>query len=77
VLRDVAGAYVRSEGPLTVVVGVQDVVVVTTGDAVLVCARSHAQDLGAIAGAVGRAMQAGRARAPRDAPSLTKTRDKS
>jgi mannose-1-phosphate guanylyltransferase/mannose-1-phosphate guanylyltransferase/mannose-6-phosphate isomerase len=39
------GCYVRSEGILTGVVGLEDVVVVTTDDAVLVAPRSHAQDV--------------------------------
>lgn len=41
-LRDSAGCYVRSDGPLTAVVGMRDVVVVTTDDAVLVMPRSDA-----------------------------------
>ncbi|MDR3441153.1 mannose-1-phosphate guanylyltransferase/mannose-6-phosphate isomerase [Telmatospirillum sp.] len=37
--------YVRSEGMLTAVVGVDDLVVVVTDDAVLVTSRDHAQDV--------------------------------
>jgi len=54
VLHDVTGAYVRSEGPLTAVVGLSDVIVVNTGDAVIVAAKSHAQDIRRIAEAVRR-----------------------
>jgi len=42
---DSKGCYVRSEGILTGVVGLTDVVVVTTEDAVLVVPRSRAQDV--------------------------------
>ncbi len=52
ILHDVSGAYVRSEGPLTAVVGLSDVIVVNTGDAVIVAAKSHAQDIRRIAEAV-------------------------
>jgi len=51
-LHDVSGAYVRSEGPLTAVVGLSDVIVVNTGDAVIVAAKSHAQEIRRIAEAV-------------------------
>ena len=54
ILHDVSGAYVRSEGPLTAVVGLSDVIVVNTGDAVIVAAKSHAQDICRIAEAVKR-----------------------
>jgi mannose-1-phosphate guanylyltransferase len=54
ILHDVSGAYVRSEGPLTAVVGLSDVIVVNTGDAVIVAAKSHAQDIRRIAEAVKR-----------------------
>lgn len=40
--------YVRSEGLLTAVVGLDDVVVVTTDDAVLVASRDKAQDVKAV-----------------------------
>ena len=39
------GCYVRSEGILTGVVGLEDIVVVTTDDAVLVAPRARAQDV--------------------------------
>ena len=42
----------RSEGPVTAVVGLKDVIVVNTGDAVIVAAKSHAQDIRRIAEAV-------------------------
>jgi len=44
-LLDSAGSYVRSEGILTAVLGLQDVVVVVTDDAVLAMPRSRAQDV--------------------------------
>jgi len=45
VLRRVAGSYVRSERPLVAVLGLDDVIVVATDDAVLVAARDSAQDV--------------------------------
>lgn len=42
---DSQGSYVRSEGPIVVVAGVDDLVVVATDDAVLVTRRSAAQDV--------------------------------
>lgn len=42
---DVSGSYVRSDNMLTAVVGLSDVVVVATDDAVLVAARDAAQDV--------------------------------
>jgi len=65
VLHDVTGAYVRSEGPLTAVVGLSDVIVVNTGDAVIVAAKSHAQDIRRIAEAARR--RRGEAGAPEPA----------
>ncbi|NKE44128.1 mannose-1-phosphate guanylyltransferase/mannose-6-phosphate isomerase [Roseomonas frigidaquae] len=45
-LHDANGCYVRSgEGVVTAVVGLRDVVVVATGDAVLALHRDHAQDV--------------------------------
>jgi mannose-1-phosphate guanylyltransferase/mannose-1-phosphate guanylyltransferase/mannose-6-phosphate isomerase len=44
-LVDSRGCYVRSEGILTGVIGLEDMVVVTTEDAVLVMPRSRAQDV--------------------------------
>jgi mannose-1-phosphate guanylyltransferase/mannose-1-phosphate guanylyltransferase/mannose-6-phosphate isomerase len=49
--------YVRSEGPLTAVVGVEDLVVVVTGDAVLVTRQDRTQDVKLI---VDRLRQEGR-----------------
>lgn len=42
---DAAGCYLRSEGRLLAVVGVRDLVVVETADAVLVAHRDHAQEV--------------------------------
>ncbi len=47
-LLDSAGCYVRSEGMLTAVVGMRDVVVVTSEDAVLVIPRERAQEVKAL-----------------------------
>ncbi|GGG22110.1 mannose-1-phosphate guanylyltransferase/mannose-6-phosphate isomerase [Caldovatus sediminis] len=47
-LLDSSGCYVRSEGILTGVVGLQDAVVVVTDDAVLVMPRERAQDVKAL-----------------------------
>lgn len=54
ILHDVSGAYVRSEGPLTAVVGLSDVIVVNTGDAIIVAAKNHAQEIRRIAEIVKR-----------------------
>ena len=48
VMIDCEDAYVRSDGPLVAAVGVKGVVVVATGDAVLVIDESRAQDVKAI-----------------------------
>lgn len=53
VIGDVAtfragGSYLRTEGPLLAVIGVTDVVVVATGDAVLVASRDADQDVKAL-----------------------------
>jgi mannose-1-phosphate guanylyltransferase/mannose-6-phosphate isomerase len=45
VLESSSNCYARSDGMLTAVVGLKDVVVVTTEDAVLVLQRDHAQDV--------------------------------
>lgn len=45
VLEDARGCLVRSEGRLTAILGLDDVVVVTADDAVLVAARHRAQDV--------------------------------
>lgn len=39
-------SYIRSEGPVVAALGVQDIVVIATGDAVLVAARQADQDVG-------------------------------
>lgn len=52
-----SGCYVRSEGPLTAVVGLADAIVVVTDDAVLVTDRAHAQEVKAV---VERLKQSGR-----------------
>ena len=52
-----ANCYVRSDGVLTAVVGLQDVVVVVTGDAVLAMHRDRAQDVKLV---VDRLRKAGR-----------------
>ncbi len=44
-IEDSARCYVRSDGALTAVLGLEDVVVVTTKDAVLVTHRNRAQDV--------------------------------
>lgn len=44
-LVETSGSYVRSEGMLTAVLGLRDVVVVVTDDAVLAMPRSRAQDV--------------------------------
>lgn len=45
VLEDARDCLVRTEGQLTAVLGVQDVVVVTTADAVLVTSKNRSQDV--------------------------------
>jgi mannose-1-phosphate guanylyltransferase/mannose-1-phosphate guanylyltransferase/mannose-6-phosphate isomerase len=65
ILHDVNGAYVRSEGPLTAVVGLDDVIVVNTGDAVIVASKSHAQDIRHIAETVRKRAAQAAARAVR------------
>ena len=42
-IQDVARSYIRSDGPLVAAVGVEDIIVVATGDAVLVTRRDMAQ----------------------------------
>ncbi len=44
-LHEAQGVYVRSEGPLVAAVGVRDLVIVATPDAVLVADRGHDQDV--------------------------------
>ncbi|MBP2291428.1 mannose-1-phosphate guanylyltransferase/mannose-6-phosphate isomerase [Azospirillum rugosum] len=45
ITSDASDCYIRSEGPLTAVLGLDNVVVVNTGDAVLVAARDRAQNI--------------------------------
>ncbi|MDH3232231.1 MAG: mannose-1-phosphate guanylyltransferase/mannose-6-phosphate isomerase [Alphaproteobacteria bacterium] len=45
IAEDAARAYLRSDGPLVAAVGVEDIVVVATGDAVLVAPRDRVQDV--------------------------------
>lgn len=54
---DTSDSYVRSEGPLTAVVGLDNVVVVVTDDCVLVSAKDRVQD---VKGIVDRLKQSGR-----------------
>ena len=44
-VQDSGSSYLRSEGQLLAVIGVRDMVVVATGDAILVAPRDHAQDV--------------------------------
>ena len=48
IVHDSTGSYVHSEKRLTALVGVRDLVVIATGDAVLVADKSRAQDVKAI-----------------------------
>jgi mannose-1-phosphate guanylyltransferase/mannose-6-phosphate isomerase len=48
-LQDTRNSYIRSEGPLLATIGVTDIVVVATPDAVLVCHRGAAQEVKKIA----------------------------
>ena len=48
VLKDSFGTYVHSEGRLVACIGVKDLIVVETADAVLVADRHHAQDVKAV-----------------------------
>ncbi|MCF8478863.1 MAG: mannose-1-phosphate guanylyltransferase/mannose-6-phosphate isomerase [Rhodospirillum sp.] len=47
-LHDVSGSYVRSEGPLVAVAGMDDVLVIATDDATLVAPLDRAQDVKAL-----------------------------
>ncbi len=42
---DTTGCFVRSEGPLVAAVGVRDLIIIATGDAVLIVPRSETQDV--------------------------------
>lgn len=44
-INNVKSSYVRTDGPLTAVLGLEGVVVVVTDDVVLVASRDHAQDV--------------------------------
>jgi len=57
VTEDASGCYVRSEGHLTALVGIDDAVVVVTDDAVLVAGKDRVQDVKAV---VERLKKAGR-----------------
>jgi mannose-1-phosphate guanylyltransferase/mannose-6-phosphate isomerase len=43
--EDTGGCYLRSHGPLIATLGIQDVIVVATGDVVMVAAKDRAQDV--------------------------------
>ncbi len=45
IVHDVRNSYVRSDGTLTTVIGLEDIIVVVTGDAVLVAAADRSQDV--------------------------------
>ena len=45
VVSDVRNSYVRSDGALTTVIGLEDIIVVVTADAVLVVAADRSQDV--------------------------------
>ncbi len=47
-LEKTTGSYLRSEGPLVATVGVEDLIVIATSDAVLVAHKGHDQDVKAI-----------------------------
>ena len=51
-LRDVSGSYVRSLGPTTAVIGLDNVVVVNTGEAVIVMPKDRAEEVRHIAEAL-------------------------
>lgn len=55
--EDTAGSYLRTQGPLLATLGLKDVVVVATGDVVLVAAKDRAQDVKTL---VNRLREAGR-----------------
>jgi mannose-1-phosphate guanylyltransferase/mannose-1-phosphate guanylyltransferase/mannose-6-phosphate isomerase len=45
VTRDVRGSYIRAEGRLVAAIGVEDLIVIVTGDAVLLAPKSRGQDI--------------------------------
>ena len=55
--EDTGGSYLRTQGPLLATLGLKDIVVVATGDVVLVAAKDRAQDIKSL---VTRLRQAGR-----------------
>lgn len=52
---DARGCYVRSEGRLVALIGVEDMIVVDTPDALLICSRARAQDVKALVARLGEA----------------------
>ena len=48
IARDVSGSYLRSEKPLLAVIGLEDVIVIATDDAILVAAKDCAQEVKAV-----------------------------
>lgn len=59
-LHDVSGSFLFSDGPILGAVGVRDMVVVATEDAVLVAPRDRAEDVKALAGLVAAKAKASR-----------------
>lgn len=51
-VADAHGCFVQADGPLTAVVGVRDLIVVSTRDAVLVCGKGATQDVKKVVGAL-------------------------
>ena len=45
VVEKTTGSYLRSEGPLVATIGVEDLIVIATPDAVLVAHKGHDQDV--------------------------------
>ncbi|MGE0733822.1 MAG: mannose-1-phosphate guanylyltransferase/mannose-6-phosphate isomerase [Alphaproteobacteria bacterium] len=54
IAQDTRGSYVRSDGPIVATIGISDLVVVATGDAVLVADRERGQDVRAVVEALRR-----------------------
>jgi len=52
---DTHGSFIHSDGRLIATIGVEDLIVVDTGDAVLVCRRDRAQDVKAVVDRLKRA----------------------
>jgi mannose-1-phosphate guanylyltransferase/mannose-6-phosphate isomerase len=65
ILQDVSGAYVHSCGPVTAVAGLDNVVVVNLGAAVIVTSRSHMQHIRPMAEAIRQQLHVKAARAAR------------